>query len=59
MHAGQINVTPGAERPGGDNLAADPAWSFLKDHQLEHAIVHQNRVANGNIIDYALVIYID
>ena len=59
MHAGQIDVTPGAESPGRHHLAPDPPSPFFEDHQPDHAAVHQNGVADGDVINQSVVVHID
>src|SRR6266567_4476000 len=59
MHTGQIDVTPRAESPRSNDSGADPSSAFFKDRQPDHAVVHQDVVANGDIIYQSVVIHTD
>src|SRR5260370_37484370 len=59
MPAGQVNVTPRAERPRSHDPAADPLSLFFEDHEPDHSVVHENGVANGNIVYQSVIIHFD
>src|SRR6266550_3490468 len=59
MHTGQIDVTPRAEFPRSNDSGADSSSPFFKDREPDHAVVHQNVVANGDIVYESVVIHID
>src|SRR6266480_6818431 len=59
MHTRQVDVTPRAESPGSNHPASNPLSPFFDDHQPDHSVVHQNGVANGNIVYKSVIIHFD
>ena len=45
--------------PGCKNLAVDPPVELFQDEEPHHAVIDQHDVADGNVVDEALVVHID
>src|SRR5437773_1139227 len=59
MHTGQVDVEPRAKSPGSNDPASNPLSPFFDDHQPDHSVVHQNGVANGDIVYQSVIIHFD
>src|SRR6266567_398714 len=59
MHAWQINMAPRAERGRSENFATKSILFLLEHDQLNQAVVHQNGVADADILDQSIVVDAD
>src|SRR6266576_1692946 len=59
MHTRKIDMTPRAKFHRCNGYGADSSSPFFKDREPDHAVVHQNVVANGDIVYESVVIHID
>ena len=56
LHAGQVDVTPRPEHAACEHLAADAVVLFAQDFHVDVAVVHEDDIALGNVVDEPIVV---
>ena len=59
LHTGQVDVAARSHHTCGEEFAADFAAGFFQHLHVDHAVVHEHGVADGNVVDESVVIHAD
>src|SRR5690606_32156839 len=59
LHTGEVDVPAGTEHAGRENFAADLVVLLGKHLHVHHAVVDEHGVADGDVVDKAVVVHVD